>query len=122
MSLDVELDWVARELAALRHELRPAADAGGLVLALDQGGHASRAVLFDGAGRDVAEARVPVATHREGPDRVEHDPDELLASLRVAAQDVCDSAAARGREIVAAGLACQRSTEFFTGGTVRRYS
>jgi glycerol kinase len=58
----------------------------------------------------VAEARVPVATHREGPDRVEHDPDELLASLRVAAQDVCDSAAARGREIVAAGLACQRST------------
>jgi len=110
MSLEVELDWVARELAALRHELRPAGDAGGLVLALDQGGHASRAVLFDGAGRDVAEARVPVATHRDGPDRVEHDPDELLTSLRVAAQDVCDSAAARGREIVAAGLACQRST------------
>jgi len=84
--------------------------AGGLVLALDQGGHASRAVLFDSAGKDVAEARVPVATHRDGPDRVEHDADELVTSLRVAAQDVCDSAAARGREIVAAGLACQRST------------
>jgi glycerol kinase len=87
-----------------------AGDASGLVLALDQGGHASRAVLFDARGKDVAEARVPVATHRAGPDRVEHDPDELVTSLRVAAQDVCDSAAARGREIVAAGLACQRST------------
>ena len=91
-------------------EQRPTADAGGLVLALDQGGHASRAVLFDAAGHDVAEAHAPVATRRDGPDRVEHDPDELVASLRVAAQDVCDSAAARGRDIVAAGLACQRST------------
>jgi glycerol kinase len=87
-----------------------AAGADDLVLALDQGGHASRAVLFDAAGRELAEAHVPVATRREGTDRVEHDPDELATSLRVAAEDVCDGAVARDRRIVAAGLACQRST------------
>ena len=90
--------------------MNPGAATSDLVLALDQGGHASRAVLFDAAGRELAEARVPVATHRVAPDRVEHDPDELATSLRVAAQDVCEGAVARGREIVAAGLACQRST------------
>jgi glycerol kinase len=81
-----------------------------LVLALDQGGHASRAVLFDATGQDLATAHVPVETRREGTERVEHDADELVASLRIAAQDVCESAVARNRDIVAAGLACQRST------------
>ena len=90
--------------------MNPGAATSDLVLALDQGGHASRAVLFDAAGRELAEARVPVATHRIGLDQVEHDPDELVTSLHVAAQDVCEGAVARGREIVAAGLACQRST------------
>ena len=110
MSLEAELNRVGSELAGPRREQRPAGDAGDLILALDQGGHASRAILFDATGRDVAEAQVPVATCRIGPDRVEHDADELVTSLRIAAQDVCDSVAARGREIVAAGLACQRST------------
>jgi glycerol kinase len=85
-------------------------EAGDLVLALDQGGHASRAVLFDADGHELTDAHVPVATYRDGTDRVEHDPDELAGSLRLAAEDVCDSPAARGRRIRAAGLACQRST------------
>jgi glycerol kinase len=67
-------------------------------------------VLYDPQGRDVAEARVAIATRRAGSDRVEHDADELATSLQLAAQDVCESAAARGRDVVAAGLACQRST------------
>src|SRR5688572_8198445 len=103
MSLEAKHNRVGSELAAPRRAQRPAGDAGGLVLALDQGGHASRAILFDATGRDVAEAQVPVATRRVGSDHVEHDPDELVTSLRIAAQDVCDSAAARGREIGAAG-------------------
>jgi glycerol kinase len=81
-----------------------------LLLALDQGGSASRAVLFDAVGHEVAMAHVPVATRHAGDDRVEHDPEELVQSLRTAAQDVCDSAAARDRPIAAAGLATQRST------------
>jgi glycerol kinase len=81
-----------------------------LVLALDQGSHASRAVLFDAAGEIVAEARQSVGTHREGEDIVEQDPVELVESLRIAADDACDSSKVRGRSIVAAGLATQRST------------
>ena len=80
----------------------------GRVLALDQGSHASRAVLFDIAGNEVAQAHVPVATRREGTDRVEQDPEELVRSLRTAVQDVCESGSAG--TIVAAGLATQRST------------
>lgn len=81
----------------------------GLVLALDQGSHASRAVLFDATGTELAQAHVPVATHADGDDRVEQDADELLRSLRTAMQDVAD-AHRPGAVVAAAGLATQRST------------
>jgi len=80
----------------------------GLVLALDQGSHASRAVLFDSTGTQVAEAHVAVATARDGPVRVEQDPEELVGSIRSAIEDVLDSRPGVG--LVAAGLATQRST------------
>jgi glycerol kinase len=80
----------------------------GLVLALDQGSHASRAVLFDAAGNDVAQAHVPVATRHEDTDRVEQDAEELVRSLHTALQDACERHP--GARIVAAGLATQRST------------
>jgi glycerol kinase len=81
-----------------------------LVLALDQGSHASRAVVYDSTGTAVTEARQTVGTRREGDDVVEQDPVELLDTLRFAAADACESAALRGRPVVAAGLATQRST------------
>jgi glycerol kinase len=84
--------------------------AAGLVLALDQGGHGSRAVLYDGCGREVAAAHVPVTTTRPGIDRVEQDAGELVRSLEQAASDVMGSAAGRAGTVVAAGLATQRST------------
>ena len=80
----------------------------GLVLALDQGSHASRAVLFDSSGTQVAEAHVAVATARDGMVRVEQDPDELVDSIHSAIEDVLDSRPGAG--VVAAGLATQRST------------
>ena len=81
-----------------------------LVLALDQGSHASRAVLYDSTGSAVAEARQAVGTRREAEDVVEQDPEELLNTLRTAAADACDSPALHGRPVAAAGLATQRST------------
>jgi len=108
--MDAEVRSVAREHPAADQATEPHVAHDMLVLALDQGGHASRAVLFDASGEPVADAHVPVATFNDGPDRVEHDPDELAVSLRVAAEDVCDSVVARRRPVVAAGLACQRST------------
>ncbi len=82
----------------------------GCTLALDQGSHSSRAVLFDALGAPLASAHVPVGSHREGDDRVEQEPWELLQSLRTAALDACDSEAARGLPICGVGLATQRST------------
>ncbi|HVN43409.1 MAG TPA: FGGY family carbohydrate kinase [Steroidobacteraceae bacterium] len=105
-----ELAWLAGELSSIRRQLLPEEESAGLFLALDQGGSASRAVLFDAVGRAVASAHVPVGTHREGADRVEHDAEELARSLGEAARDVCDSDLARDRPIMAAGLATQRST------------
>ncbi len=84
--------------------------APGLVLALDQGGHGSRAVLFDSSGCELAAAHVPVATTRDGEDIVEQGADELVRSLQVAARDACESEVARHQAVVAAGLATQRST------------
>lgn len=81
-----------------------------LFLALDQGGHASRAILYDGHGRPVADAFATIATNRRAPEYVEHDPEELIASLRRAIDDVCARHAGPDQRIVAAGLATQRSS------------
>jgi glycerol kinase len=80
-----------------------------LLLALDQGGHASRAILFDDRGRIVAVAKRPVATRRVGAHRVEHDPEEMVASCGEAIASVL-AAVPRSTRIEAAGLATQRSS------------
>ena len=81
-----------------------------LFLALDQGGHASRAIVFDGSARVVAEAFAPVATQRNVQGHVEHDPDELIASLRQAIAGACAHGWSPDDRIAAAGLATQRSS------------
>jgi glycerol kinase len=81
-----------------------------LYLALDQGGHASRALLFDGCGRVVAESFAPVATHRPAPDRVEHDAEELVGSMRQAVEAVAKRDSPAPGRIAAAGIATQRSS------------
>ncbi|MFA5632331.1 MAG: FGGY family carbohydrate kinase [Porticoccaceae bacterium] len=52
-----------------------------MYLIIDQGGQSTRAVLFDHSGKILARERRPIATRRSAPDRVEHDCDELLASV-----------------------------------------
>jgi glycerol kinase len=79
------------------------------VLALDQGGHASRALLFDSAGTVLARAERRIATRREGRDRVEHAPQAVLRSLRQAAEAAI-AMLPPDTEIQAAALATQRSS------------
>ncbi len=81
-----------------------------LFLALDQGGHASRARVFDARGRLLAAAERRIATRHPAANRVEHDPAALLASLRQACQDVARQLGPRVADIRRAGLATQRST------------
>lgn len=82
------------------------------VLALDQGSHASRACIFDAHGALLATASVAVATRHPAPMQVEQDAAALLDSVRAAAAQALQAARAQqpGIELVAAGLAVQRST------------
>ena len=82
------------------------------VLALDQGSHASRACIFDARGALLASASVPVATRHGPPLHVEQDADELVDSVRAAALEALARARrqAPGLELLAAGMAVQRST------------
>src|SRR3569623_2097447 len=80
-----------------------------LFLALDQGGHASRAVLLDRRGRAIRAASVAIATHHPAPDRVEHDAEQIVESLRGALAEVLHYVDAR-QPLRAAGLATQRSS------------
>jgi glycerol kinase len=81
-----------------------------LYLAIDQGGHASRALVFDAAGRTVSSAFAAIGTARNALGHVEHDADELLAATRQAIDDVALHVGARTADIAAAGLVTQRST------------
>jgi glycerol kinase len=84
---------------------------GPLTLALDQGGSASRALVFDGAGRELAAARVAVADLRPRPGWVEQDPEAVVDSLRqVAASALMQVDAEQRGRVQACGLSCQRSS------------
>jgi len=80
-----------------------------LYLCLDQGGHSSRALVIDAQGQLVATASHAIATQREG-DRVEHDPAELVDTLRQSAMAAVGELGSAADRIVAAGLATQRSS------------
>jgi glycerol kinase len=77
-------------------------------LALDQGGHAGRAIAFDGHGRVLARATREVATATPAPGCYEQDAEAVVASLEEPLAEVIGrlgAANCRG-----AGLATQRSS------------
>ena len=78
-----------------------------MLLALDQGGHSSRALIFDESGCVVDRCSVEVGVDRRG-DRVEQDPQSVVDSLLQAAEQVTREKQRRERLVV--GLACQRSS------------
>lgn len=86
-------------------------DRSPLSLSLDQGGSASRALVFDGEGRELAASRVDVADRRPRSGWVEQDPDAVVDSLRQVAEAALMQldAEQRGR-VQACGLSCQRSS------------
>ncbi|UCC56889.1 MAG: hypothetical protein JSU75_03855 [Gammaproteobacteria bacterium] len=81
-----------------------------LTLALDQGTHSSRAAVFDGQGNPVARTRHPVALHRHSRTQVEQSPEEILATLHAAMNDLFEKPGVDPARITAAGLATQRSS------------
>ncbi len=81
-----------------------------LYLCLDQGGHASRALVLDGQGAVLARAAREVATQHPAPNCVEQNPEEVVVSLIEAARAAVAALGPRAAELSTAGLAVQRSS------------
>ncbi|MGA9852775.1 MAG: FGGY family carbohydrate kinase [Gammaproteobacteria bacterium] len=81
-----------------------------LFLALDQGGHASRALVFNANGKLVTSAQKQISTLHPGRDRVEHNPKSLIASVSHVCKLIERQLGSRVAALRAAGLATQRST------------
>ena len=78
--------------------------------AIDQGTTSSRFMVFDRSGRTVAMAR---REHRQifpEPGWVEHDPDEILASVRAVIEDALREASLTKADLAAVGITNQRET------------
>lgn len=81
-----------------------------LILAIDQGTHASRALVLDRRGQIVARGEKEVALVRPQTDWAEQDGEEIVASIHDAIAQAVAALGARARDIVAAGLSSQRSS------------
>ena len=79
------------------------------ILAIDQGTTSSRAIVFDRAGRIVADAQEEFTQHYPADGWVEHDPEDIWRTTLNAAQKVFQEAEKLG-EIVALGVTNQRET------------
>ncbi|MFO8024885.1 FGGY family carbohydrate kinase [Thiohalophilus sp.] len=80
-----------------------------LYLCLDQGGHASRALVFDARGRQRCHARQPLVAEQSASGHIEYPADALLDSLRACIDDILQQLGTQGQQLTAAALATQRS-------------
>ena len=80
-----------------------------LYLAIDQGGHASRAIVFNNTGEIIAQAHRNLAIRRYDEIFVEHDSKELLTSITDAIDEVIKQLGDKAKNIASTGLATQRS-------------
>jgi glycerol kinase len=81
-----------------------------LYLAIDQGTHASRAVVLDARGAVVATGSKDLGIARPQPDRAEQDGEAMVASIYSAVLQATRKLGDRCQDIVAAGLASQRAS------------
>ena len=74
-------------------------------LAIDQGGHASRAIVFDDDAHIIAQAERQIDTFTPKQDWVEHDAGALLQATHEAIAAVMEDLGEAAADIRAAGLA-----------------
>ena len=80
------------------------------VLAIDQGTTSSRAMLFDRAGAVAGSAQREFRQIFPQPGWVEHDPQEILASVLATVAEVLTAAQVDAGELVGIGITNQRET------------
>ena len=81
-----------------------------LILAIDQGTHSTRAIIFDIKGRVVALARRPVTLLRISRTEIEQSADEILESMHTVIAEVLNHPDVDSSRVRAAGMATQRSS------------
>jgi len=82
----------------------------GYLLALDQGTTSSRAIVFDGHARVVAQAQRPFPQHFPQPGWVEHDPEDLWSSQVGVAAEALSRSGIAAKDIRGIGITNQRET------------
>ena len=80
-----------------------------LYLCIDQGGHASRAIIFNHNGEMVESAYCDIATKHPAKHYVELNANELIESVKSSIKQVLEKLGDKKNNIVSAGLATQRS-------------
>jgi glycerol kinase len=80
-----------------------------LTLAIDQGTHASRALVVDDSGGILAKGICEIGLVHPRPDWAEQDGEEIVASIFTAIASAVTALGARKADIARAGLASQRS-------------
>jgi glycerol kinase len=84
--------------------------AGGLVLAIDQGTHSSRALVFDRGGGVVGRGEREISLARPRPDWAEQDGEEIVESVHAAVAQAAAELGPRAADLAAAGLSSQRAS------------
>jgi glycerol kinase len=80
------------------------------VLAIDQGTTSTRAVVYDAAGRPRGSAGRELTQHYPRPGWVEHDPEEIWASVLDVVPRALAQAGVAGGDLAAVGVTNQRET------------
>lgn len=80
-----------------------------LYLCIDQGGHASRAIIFNHHGEIISSAYCDVATEHPAKHYVELNANEVIESIKSSIKQVLENLGDKKNHIVSAGLATQRS-------------
>ena len=94
------------------------------ILAIDQGTTGSRAILYDAQGKVTASAYQEFPQYYPSPGWVEHDANEILASVQKVIRQTLARARISSRQIQAIGITNQRETvvlwDRFTGSPCGR--
>ena len=80
-----------------------------LYLTIDQGGHASRAIVYDQRGVPLSSSVCEIDTFQQG-NRVEHDAQQFIDSITTVIDEVLSELGDRVADICCAGIATQRSS------------
>ncbi|MDL2409319.1 glycerol kinase GlpK [Rhizobium calliandrae] len=82
----------------------------GYVLAIDQGTTSTRAIVFDGNMKVAGVEQQEFAQHYPKPGWVEHDPEEIWASVVSTVKKAIKAASITAKDIAALGITNQRET------------